>query len=192
MQTAGQPSPLLSSVGMTLKPRRLIQVIGVVVISVAMVILLMISEKNWSATAVLACIELLLGIAIRLAIRERLELAAKLTVIILALSMGMMSYMYDGIQDAAIIAFPAILIFAAMFVSLRFFLGLLAAMLLLMCYLVFSNLTGYHVNVAKPVSFSSLVSVAAILVTTAYFVWQLASDLRQALQRLETENRRIH
>jgi len=183
---------LLSSVGMTLKPRRLIQVIGVVVISVAMVILLMISEKNWSATAVLACIELLLGIAIRLAIRERLELAAKLTVIILALSMGMMSYMYDGIQDAAIIAFPAILIFAAMFVSLRFFLGLLAAMLLLMCYLVFSNLTGYHVNVAKPVSFSSLVSVAAILVTTAYFVWQLASDLRQALQRLETENRRIH
>ena len=192
MQTAIQPGPQLSSVGMTLKPRRLIQVISVVIISIAMVIMLMVAEKNWFAAGVMIAIELMLGAAVWLALHERQQLAAKFTVIILAGSMGLMSYVFEGINDAAIIAFPAILIFAAMFVGRRFFIGLLSAMLLLMAYIVFSNLNGTHVNVIQPVRFSSFVSVAAILVTTAYFVWQLASDLHQALRRLEAENVRIN
>ena len=180
------------SVGMTLRPRRLIQVIAVVLLTVGVIILLTITERNWPATIILSLVELLLVVAIMLAKNNRLQLSAKFTVVTLTVSMGTLAYMYDGINDASICAFPTILVFAAMFVSLRFFITLLTMMIAMLTLIVIGNITGWHINVVTATKPSSLINVVAILLTTAYFVWRLASDLRRALERLEGENQRIH
>lgn len=192
MQTDNQDQVQKTSVGMTLKPRRLIQVISVILWTVGFIILLTVIEKNWSAVITLMVVEAFLLIAVFLAKQNRLQLSAKFTVVTLTCSMGLLAYLYGGINDASICAFPTILIFAAMFVSRRFFIGLLSFIIVMLTFIVVSNLSGWHVNVVTPTSVSSLVGVSAIMLTTAYFVWQLASDLRRALERLETENHRIH
>jgi diguanylate cyclase (GGDEF)-like protein len=181
-----------TSVGMTLNPRRLIQVIWVILIAIGIVILLTLTEKNWLSASILLVVEVLLLVAMWLAKQKHIQLAARFTVITLTCSMGLLSYLFEGISDASICAFPTILIFASMFVSRRFFIALLAFILLMMTFIVVGNLTGLHTNVVQPVTILSLFNIVAIMVTTAYFVWQLASDLRHALERLEAENHRIH
>jgi diguanylate cyclase (GGDEF)-like protein len=181
-----------SSVGMTLKPRRLSQVISAALIAVGAILILSIATGDWQTAVVLGCVAGLLLTAIWLANHRKVELAAKMTVITLTLSMGVLSYLYEGINDAAVSAFPAILIFAAMFATRRFFIGLVATVILMMTVIVVLNLTGLHVNVVTTTKISSLFDVCAIMLATAYFVWKLATDLRRALQRLESENERIH
>jgi len=180
------------SVGMTLKPGRLIQVIWVLLIVISIIILLTLTEKNWLTASILLAVNALLLVAMWLAKQKHAQLAAKFTVITLTCAMGILSYLFEGINDAAICAFPTILIFASMFVSRRFFIGLLTFILLMMTFIVIANLSGMHVNVVQPVTILSLFNILAIMITTAYFVWQLASDLRHALERLEAENLRIH
>jgi diguanylate cyclase (GGDEF)-like protein len=192
MQTASSNQVHETRVGMTLKPRRLIQVISVVLVTVGIIILLTLTETNWAASIILGAAEIFLFIAIWLAHQNRLELSAKFTVVTLTCSMGLLSYLFDGINDASICAFPTILVFAAMFVGRRFFIGLLSFIILMLTLIVVANLNGWHVNVVSQTKISSLINVVAIMLTTAYFVWQLASDLRRALERLEAENHRIH
>ena len=177
---------------MTLKPGRLIQVIWVLLIVISIIILLTLTEKNWLTASILLAVNALLLVAMWLAKQKHAQLAAKFTVITLTCAMGILSYLFEGINDAAICAFPTILIFASMFVSRRFFIGLLTFILLMMTFIVIANLSGMHVNVVQPVTILSLFNILAIMITTAYFVWQLASDLRHALERLEAENLRIH
>jgi len=192
MQTDRSHQVQETRVGMTLKPHRLIQVISVILVTVGIIMLLTLTEKNWPATIILAVVEICLFVAIWLAKQNRLELSAKITVVTLTCSMGLLSYLYDGINDASICAFPTILIFAAMFVGRRFFIGLLSSIVLMLTFIVVANLNGWHVNVVTQTKISSLINVVAIMLTTAFFVWQLASDLRRALERLEAENHRIH
>lgn len=180
------------SVGMTLRPGRLTQVIWVILIAIGIITLLTLTEKHWLSASILVVVEVLLLAAMWLAKQKRLQLAAKFTVVTLTCSMGLLSFLFEGINDASICAFPTILVFASMFVSRRFFIGLLTFILLMMTSIVVANLAGLHSNPVQPVTILSLFNVAAIMVTTAYFVWQLASDLRHALERLEAENHRIH
>ena len=180
------------SVGMTLRPGRLTQVIWVILIAIGIITLLTLTEKHWLSASILVVVEVLLLAAMWLAKQKRLQLAAKFTVVTLTCSMGLLSFLFEGINDASICAFPTILVFASMFVSRRFFIGLLTFILLMMTSIVVANLSGLHSNPVQPVTILSLFNVAAIMVTTAYFVWQLASDLRHALERLEAENHRIH
>ena len=180
------------SVAMTLERRRLVQVIIVIMAATGVVNLQAIIQKNWPTVASLVILELSLLAALALAKGNRLQLSAKVTVVTLTLSMGFLSYWYDGVNDAAICAFPTILIFAAMFLSRLFFMGLVSVIILMLVMIVAVNLNGWHVNVVEPTTIASLVNVGAIILTTAYFVWQLATDLRRALERLAAENHRIH
>ncbi len=181
----------VKNAGLALTPQRLVQVIHVMLVAILVCAVIAMSENKWPAASVLSALASLLLIAIWLAKTSRVEGAAKVVVITMTCAMGMMSYLFDGIYDAAVCAFPAIMIFAAMFVTRRFFLTLLLLIFAILTMVVVANLTGWHINVTSPVSFASLVNVVAILGATSFFVWKLASDLRQALALLETENDRI-
>ncbi len=176
---------------MVLQRNRLIQIILAILCAVGCVILINFVNQNWPTVWMLLALSACMLVALILARANRITLAAMFTVITLTIVMGLMSFAFDGIYDATISAFPAILVFAAMFATLRLFVGLLTFIILILSTVVWVNITGVHVNVVAPVSIMSLVNVVAILMATAFFVWKLASDLRIAVARLETENERI-
>ncbi|TDK67238.1 putative bifunctional diguanylate cyclase/phosphodiesterase [Sapientia aquatica] len=181
----------VSTAGMVLQRNRLIQIILAILCAVGCVILINFVNQNWPTVWMLLVLSACMLVALILARANRITLAAMFTVITLTIVMGLMSFAFDGIYDATISAFPAILVFAAMFATLRLFVGLLTFIILILSTVVWVNITGVHVNVVAPVSIMSLVNVVAILMATAFFVWKLASDLRIAVARLETENERI-
>ncbi len=181
----------VSTAGMVLQRNRLIQIILAILCAVGCVILINFVNQNWPTVWMLLALSACMLVALILARANRITLAAMFTVITLTIVMGLMSFAFDGIYDATISAFPAILVFAAMFATLRLFVGLLTFIILILSTVVWVNITGVHVNVVAPVSIMSLVNVVAILMATAFFVWKLASDLRIAVARLETENERI-
>ena len=191
MQTASSSKSHQASVGLSLKPRRLVQLITAILIAFGIVIVLTLLDRHWLDALILLVIEALVCASIGLARQNRLQLASQFIVVVLTWSMCCLSFIYEGIRDASVLGFPIILIFAAMFVSRRFFLGLLSCIILFLTLLVVSNLAGWHVNKIEPLSITTLITVITILVATAYFVWQLASDLRFALEQLESENNRI-
>ena len=176
---------------MVLQRNRLIQIIFAILCAVGCVILINFVNQNWPTVWMLLALSTCMLVALILARANKITLAAMFTVITLTIVMGLMSFAFDGIYDATISAFPAILVFAAMFATLRLFIGLLTFIILILSTVVWVNITGVHVNVVAPVSIMSLVNVVAILMATAFFVWKLASDLRIAVARLETENERI-
>ena len=97
----------------------------------------------------------------------------------------------QGLHDEAISAFPGILIFASMFGTRRLFVSLLALITLVLVALVAANESGLHRNIIQAAGWGTLLNTLGIIWVTSFFVWLMASDLRRALKRLETENERI-
>ena len=186
-----QVTPSAKNAELSLKPHRVIQVMMAILIAIILVILIDISEGKWLAVGILAVLAVVISIAIFFAKHDRVILSAKLTLVALTIAMGLMSFLFNGIYDSAVCAFPGIMIFSAMFVNRRYFLTLLSAIVLMLTAIVVSHIQGWHANTITPVSLSSLTNVVAILMATAYFVWQLASDLRIALSLLDEENKRF-
>lgn len=192
METENQTISTPQRTGMTLTPHRLVQVITLIIAAVGFVTILSTIEHRWLYVSLLSSQELMLGLALLFARQNRLQLSAQVTVVSLTVLMGLICFLFGGIHESAIYTFPAILIFASMFVSRRFFFGILTLMLAIPIIIVVADLTGWHKSMVEPVTISALVTVLAILVTSAYFVWQLSGDLQRALQKLETENLRIN
>jgi diguanylate cyclase (GGDEF)-like protein len=109
----------------------------------------------------------------------------------LTLSVSYLSFLNQGIDGPGVIAFPAILLLAGMFSSRRGFLMVLALMFSVLTVILVANMQGWHVNVVSPPTPRLLIVVLAVLSMTAFFVWLVAADLRDALLRLNTENERI-
>lgn len=192
MKTESQTVISPVRVSMALRPRRLIHVISLIVAVVAVVIVLNILEQRWPYASILIGLELLLGLSLRFVRQDRLTLSAQFTVVSLTVSMGLLCFLFGGIHDAAINTFPVILIFASMFVSRRFFWGILTLILVIPVCIVVANISHWHASMVEPVTWSTLATMLAILVCAAYFTWQISDDLQRALQKLETENCRIN
>lgn len=181
-----------SGVGMSIRPRRLMQIILVIICTVMVVAAQAAWDHDWISLGLLLGVQGLLCGVLWAARLHRVALAAKLAVIVLTALMCGLSWFGSGLYDVAICAFPAILVFAAMFVGRRFFSCLLLIIVAFLGCLALAHQSGWHVSQPQPVTTGTSIDLAAIMVATAYFVWRLATDLRLALQRLATENRRIH
>jgi diguanylate cyclase (GGDEF)-like protein len=84
----------------------------------------------------------------------------------------------QGIHDPALLAYPGILIFAAILGSARSFFLLLALMVGMSGMLVAASTTGGHVFPALPVRLGDFIDVSGIVLGSGYGVWALASDLK--------------
>ena len=92
---------------------------------------------------------------------------------------------YHGVRDPAVVAYPAILVAAAMLGGTRLFLLLLVFMVANMGLLVTGSIQGWHLRPLPPENPGTFLDLAAILVGTGFTVWLLARDLRGALARVE-------
>ena len=192
MTTEHQTAISPARAGMALRPRRLVHVISLIIAAVALVIILNLFEQRWPYASVLIALELLLCLSLRFVRQNLLALSAQFTVVSLTVAMGLLCFLFGGIHDPAINTFPIILIFASMFVSRRFFFGILTLILAIPVSIVLANSRHWHANMVEPVTPVTLVTVLAIMISAAYFAWQISDDLQRALQKLETENCRIN
>ncbi len=179
------------NLGLALQPRRLRQVLTALIIAVAIGLVIAVSKSSWLASALLGLALVLLVIAEQSNRRGYMERAAAIMLSTLTAAVSGLMFLSQGIHDEAVIAFPGLLIFASMFSSRRVFIGLFLTIVLLLSMVVAVDLAGLHVTAVQPNSWGQLVNVVSILAVTAFFVWLMASDLRRAMARLETDNERI-
>jgi diguanylate cyclase (GGDEF)-like protein len=174
-----------------LQRKRLEQVQGIalVLILVTGTVSQLTGERK--ATYALMAVALALILAFALTRLGQVRTATSLTLgSLTALAFGLM-WQYKGVQDPALLGYPAILVFAAVLGSARLFKGLLVFMLLSLGFLVLAGARGWLVPVQTPVGIGDFVDLAAILLAAGFGVWILAHDLRRTLVRLEEEVERV-
>jgi len=176
---------------MSLQPHRLQQVIYAALGVNGLLALFSLVAQHWLTAGQLIGTALVLWFALRYASQGRAMRAANLMLTTLLISMSILIFNSHGLRDEAVSAFPGIMIFAGMFATRRVFIAMMGFIFALLAFVVFANIQGWHVNDVPPVSMISLLNVLGILCVTAFFVWLLASDWRNALLRLEAENERI-
>ena len=123
--------------------------------------------------------------------RGHLALATRVMLGTILILLSSLVFVGRGLFDGAVYAFPALLVFASMFGSRRLVVSIVAIMLLVLgsVYLLEDRQILVH---AMPIKLGThTINLAAILSVTAFLVWLLASDLRDALSRLESEKKRI-
>lgn len=176
---------------LALQPRRLQQILTALIAAVALGMAIALSKQSWLSAALLALALLMLGMAFHFNRKGHMERAAAIMLGTLTSAVSGLLFLSQGIHDEAVIAFPGLLIFASMFATRRVFLGLLFAIGLVLTAVVGADLSGLHVNQVQPNSWGQLINILSILGVTAFFVWLMASDLRRAMARLETDSERI-
>lgn len=177
--------------GLALQPRRLVQMLAALMAALTLGLLISVFDQHWWVTTVLALTLAALAWAHHDNRRGRLGRAAATMLATLTMAVSGLVCISQGIHDEAVLAFPGILIFASMFSSRRVYVGLLAAIGLVLTAVVAANLGGWHVHAVEANGWGRLANILSILSVTAFFIWLMASDLRRALARLATDNERI-
>jgi len=91
-----------------------------------------------------------------------------------------------GLHDPALLAYPVILVGAAQVLRPRYFLLLLAALLLLVLSIGLATPSGLRTD-GTAVDGVDLSQTLAILAATGGMVWLMATDMRDALARLQSQ-----
>ena len=177
--------------GLALQPRRLVQVLWASIAAIGVGLTVSASRQQWLVTTWLVVAGAMLVLALFFVRDGRVARAAGLMLLTITAALCGLVFLSQGIHDEAISAFPGILIFASMFGTRRLYLSLLTVILFGLTSIVASGVLGWHSNVIQPAGWGGLVNTLAILSVTAYFVWLMASDLRRALARLESDKQHL-
>ncbi|MFN7136566.1 MAG: putative bifunctional diguanylate cyclase/phosphodiesterase [Thermomonas sp.] len=114
--------------------------------------------------------------------------AVALTAVSLLLGLIVLIAHNQGLYDEAVLAFPALLLFAGMFGSRRMFLGLMAIVLAAIVALLFLHQGGLVVSQPLvPMDWRRPFVIGLILAVTGLFVWLIVSDLNATVRQLEEE-----
>ena len=171
--------------------RRLIQIQSVSMAVMAINWVICLVQRNVSALLELTLGMLLLAGAFWMARRGRFVGATNLTLATLTLLTVAMMWTFQGLHDGALLAFPGILVFAAILGSGRLFVTLATFMLVAMGLVLAASLQGWHTFVVQGVTVGMFVGLVAVLVGSAFGIWVLARDLRRTLVQLKEENLRV-
>jgi diguanylate cyclase (GGDEF)-like protein len=186
---AGDPPADLLSI--RLRERRLRQITGATFVALLASMAPDLVPPNGPNLAVLgAALALLCGVMV-LSWRGRHALAAVVLLTSMQVVLSAMAWKNGGLHDAAVLAYPGLLIFAAMLGSKRLFLGILTAMLLFVTLMFVAHQQGWHVTPPVVVKGSTLVDAIAVLVVIGMSAWLMASDQRRANAELAEQNRRV-
>jgi diguanylate cyclase (GGDEF)-like protein len=149
-------------------------------------------QRNfWAMLPVSVAILCLVG-AYGLVRKGRLGLATNLTLGTLAILVTVILWAFEGLHDGALLAYPGILVFAAILGRDKLFAILLGFMVLNMALLAGVSMAGWHVFRVPPVTFGTFIGTAVILIGSGMGVLMMARDQRKTLAQLKAENLRVH
>jgi len=132
----------------------------------------------------------LLGVALWMQQRGRVEQSLMMVLWVMTFVATAMIWMHGGIRDLVVLAYPCILVLAAMALSRRRLVVLGGAMVLSLGLLVWGESSGWYQPNVPPVGPWSFVNGALILVVVAVIGRTMARDLQAAVSRAESESSR--
>lgn len=119
-----------------------------------------------------------------------IDVAAAILLWTLTLTLTLIVSINTGIRDPAMMGYPAILIFAALFSRRRLFVYLFSFILIAVALQSLAHIYGWRDTTNSNVDWTNVFDVLIILSIIGFAVRFQAYDLRRALTRLEHENRR--
>jgi len=173
------------------KSRRLLQLIVATMVGLAISGAVNLIEGDWTNLNVHVPAQIALLCALWALRTARFELANTLLLVTATVSISVLAWQNSGLRDPAMIAYPAILVFAGTMGGRRLFLVLLAMILLVVAFIGVANLQGWHVNAVPTHTLGSVINVSVVLSLTAFLIWLTAGDLQAALSKLRAENERV-
>jgi diguanylate cyclase (GGDEF)-like protein len=132
-----------------------------------------------------------LALVLWLVRHQRRNAAEALMLTSLFAMVSLLLWQNGGLRDTALMAFPCMLVFAAMLGTRRLYFGLFAAMLVVIAAVLYANVSGRHVNALPPLSYNTLVDLVSVLSVTALVAWLMAGDMHAALDALQEQNARM-
>jgi diguanylate cyclase (GGDEF)-like protein len=146
---------------------------------------------QWSDIWVLGPAAVLMLVGWWLANRGRVALATALLLGTLTTMVTILAWNNSGLHDSAMLAYPALLMFASILGRRDLLLWMVAFVAVVVFTLALGNVYGWHVNVIAPPSLVDVLDPLGIMIATAVIVWVMSADLHQALRTAETENARV-
>jgi len=174
-----------SAPGLLMQPQRLFQVLGVSIAGISLSTLYVVSQ-GWGGYIPKLLFTTLGAFIVSLWLlnQKRQYLAILLYVISLTVLSFSLIYVSQGIHDEVVTLLPAILLFACMFGSSRQFFALLASIVAFLGLIVLAQVNGWYAAQPVVTNLGSFINLSVIIMTSAFFAYVLANDLRKALREL--------
>lgn len=148
-------------------------------------------RARWLSVVFDAVTVILLALALWRNARDHAGQAVRLMAVALALGLGALMLAGQGLYDEAPMAYPALVVFAAMIGSRRLMRWLVAFMLATMALMFVLDRTGILPGVPDGAVGIRLFEMALILLITWMLTHMLTEDLRQAIDRLQGEKQAL-
>lgn len=190
MHSAAEP-PSFST--QPLRSRRLTQISTSVLIALSIATIIYLTKLNWKVVSMLA-----FGIAAMIAClwinrRGHTDVANTIMLSALTIMVSALMWLAAGLHDAAMLAYPVILIMAGLLTSRRFFFFLISAMLIYMSTLtLLTTKFGLRSDDLGSSDFDFWRDATLILAVGGASIWVIVSDLQGALSKLRTQILEVH
>ncbi len=186
-----QPIPPGQDAARPLRDRRLVQAIWATCVAISASAIPDILSAHWRNLPPLAAGLGAMAIVMLLVRQGRRNGAVTVMLSALMGMVGLLMWQNGGLRDTSLLAFPCMLVFAAMLGTRRIYFGLFASMMAMIALLLVVNISGWHVNKLPPLSYNTFVDLAAILFVTSVIAWLMANDLHSALDAVSAQNEKM-
>ena len=183
-----QPIPPALDAPRALRDRRLVQAAWACGLAICATGVPDILARRWHNIPPLLAGLGALAVVLWLVRHQRRNAAVALMLTSLFGMVSLLLWQNGGLRDTALMAFPCMLVFAAMLGTRRLYFALFAAMLAVIATVLYANVSGRHVNASPPLSWNTLVDLVSVLSVTALVAWLMAGDMHAALDALQARN----
>ena len=181
-------SEMQKPISLQLRAKRLVQIASLIMVSLTAACAIHAVKQNWTVVVILAFGITMMGVCLLLNRRGHTDGANLLLLYSITAATSALIWWGEGLNDAALLAYPAILIMASLLAQRRTFLALLTIMLAFLVVVCLA--TGvYGVRVDEPKNFwlDHLRDTSLVLLVSACIVWIIINDLHQALVSLRVK-----
>jgi len=183
-----QPIPPGQSASHLLRDRRLVQATWAICLAIGATAIPDVLSRQWWNLPPLFMGLAAMGIVLWMVRIDRRNGAVVLLLASLFAMVSGLMWHNGGLRDTSLLAFPCMLVFAAMLGTRRLYFGLLAAMLAMIALLLEASIHGWKSTELPPLSYNTFVDLASVLFVTSVIAWLMASDLHTALDAVHAHN----
>jgi diguanylate cyclase len=171
-----------------LRARRLSQISSLVAIGLSVAMVGYLVDRNWLILSLLLPGVMVMLVCQWLSRRGQINFATTLFLYALTALVALMMWVSEGLQDVALLSFPALLILAGLLVRGRtFFLLLLVMVVYLVVVTMATEVFHWRSNGYISPPMEQLRDVLTILAVSGMVVWLVLSDLQKAMLRLQVQ-----
>jgi len=183
-----QPAPPGQSASRALRDRRLVQATWATCAAICASAVPDIWSQRWRNLPPLLLGLAAMAVVLAMVRTGRRNGAVAMLLCSLFAMVCLLMWQNGGLRDTSLLAFPCMLVFAAMLGTRRLYFGLFAAMLGMIALLLVVNTNGWHVNRLPPLSVNTFIDLVAVLFITSVIAWLMASDMHRALDAVHAQN----